>query len=113
MRKKLTELAVARIKPPQSGRLEVWDSHLPAFGLRITAAGARSYVVALRKPGARHPSRIKVGEPGSMALADARNRARELMADPGALAPTETGRERHRRERRRGVHPAARARQQA
>ena len=89
MRKKLTEMAVARIKPPQSGRLEVWDAHLPAFGLRITAAGARSYVVALRKPGAKHPSRLKVGEPGRMALADARNRARELMADPGALAPTE------------------------
>jgi Arm DNA-binding domain len=82
MQAKLTELSVTRIKPPQSGRLEVWDSTLPAFGLRVTAAGARSYVVALRKPGAKHPSRIKVGEPGSMALADARAKARELMADP-------------------------------
>jgi integrase len=87
MKTKLTELSVARIKPPKSGRLEVWDTALPAFGLRITSAGARSYVVALRKPGAKHPSRIKVGEPSTMALADARNRARELMADPGALEP--------------------------
>jgi integrase len=89
MKTKLTELGVARLKPPKSGRLEVWDSTLPAFGLRITAAGARSYVVALRKPGAKNPSRIKVGEPGTMALADARNRARALMADPGALAVSE------------------------
>jgi integrase len=89
MQAKLTELSVARIKPPKSGRLEIWDSTLPAFGLRITAAGARSYVVALRKPGAKHPSRIKVGEVGSMSLADARTRARALMNDPHALEPHE------------------------
>jgi Arm DNA-binding domain len=89
MKTKLTELSVARIKPPKSGQLEVWDSTLPAFGLRVTSAGARSYVVALRKPGAKHPSRIKIGEPGSMALADARTKARELMADPSGLEPQE------------------------
>ncbi len=89
MRTKLTELSVARIKPPKSGRLEVWNSTLPAFGLRITANGARSFVVAIRKPGAKHPSRIKVGEPGSLALADARARARELMAHPGAMEQRE------------------------
>jgi integrase len=93
MQAKLTELSVARIRPPKSGRLEVWDTTLPAFGLRITSAGARSYVVALRKPGAKHPARIKVGEPGEpprgISLADARTRARELMADPGALEPHE------------------------
>jgi hypothetical protein len=42
-------------------------------------------VVAIRKPGAKNPSRIKVGEPGRISLADARNTARELMADPGFL----------------------------
>ena len=85
MKTKLTELGVARLKPPQSGRLDVWDSTLPAFGLRITATGARSYVVALRRPGAKNPSRIKVGDPSRMALADARAEARELMADPAVL----------------------------
>jgi integrase len=85
MKTKLTELSVARIKLPKSGRLEVWDATLPAFGLRVTSAGAKSYVVALRKPGAKHPSRIKVGEPGNMTLADARSKARALMADPSAL----------------------------
>jgi integrase len=86
MKKKLTDLAVARMKPPATGRLEVWDSTLPAFGLRISSSGARSWVVALRRPGAAHPSRIKVGEPGTMSLADARARARELMADPDRLS---------------------------
>jgi integrase len=46
-------------------------------------------VVAIRKSGARHPSRIKVGEPGRMALADARTKARELMANPSAPEPQE------------------------
>jgi hypothetical protein len=87
MRTKLTELGVSRLKPPKSGRLEIWDTTLPAFGVRITENGARSWIVALRKPGAKHPSRIKLGEPGRMALADARGRARALMADPSALKP--------------------------
>lgn len=90
MKKKLTELAVARLKPPASGRLEVWDTTLPGFGLRLTAAGRRSYVVALRKPGAKHPSRLKVGEPGEISLADARAQARELMANPVSVPTPKT-----------------------
>jgi integrase len=92
MRQKLTELSVARLKPPKTGRLEVWDSILPAFGLRIMPTGAKSYVVALRRAGTRHPSRIKLGEPPAMALADASAKARELMADPGTLAERERAR---------------------
>jgi integrase len=90
MKTKLTDLGVSKLKPPKSGRLEVWDLTLPAFGLRITENGARSWIVALRKPGAKHPSRIKVGSPDQpecMSLADARAKARELMADPRALEP--------------------------
>jgi len=89
MQKKLTELSVARIKPPKTGRFEVWDTTLPAFGVRITENDARSWIVALRKPGAKHPSRIKLGEPGQMKLAEARDKARELMEDPSSLAPAE------------------------
>jgi integrase len=59
---------------------------LPGFGLRITATGARSWVVAMRKPGAKHPARVKIGEPPEMGLSEARDRARALMRDPGALA---------------------------
>ncbi len=51
MKKKLTELLVTRMRPPArvGGRLEVWDSALPAFGVRITAAGARSNYLLLRR----------------------------------------------------------------
>lgn len=95
MRRKLTDLAVTRMKPPATGRLEVWDSTLPAFGIRITSTGARSWVVALRRPGAKHPSRIKLGtpdEPDRMSLGDARAKARELMQTgvPGEQTRSDT-----------------------
>jgi integrase len=88
MKRKLTELAIARLKPLKSGRLDVWDLTLPAFGIRITSTGARSYVVKVRKPGAKQGSRIKVGEPGAMSLAEARDKARAIMADPALLIPS-------------------------
>jgi integrase len=82
MKRKLTDLAVARMKPPPSGRLEIWDAVLPAFGLRISATGARTWIVAVRRPGRKHPVRLKIGtpdEPHRMALTDARAKARHLM----------------------------------
>lgn len=91
-RAKLTELSVSRLKPPKSGRLEVWDTILPAFGLRLTATGGRSWVVALRKPGAKHPVRHKIGISPVMSLAAARAKARELLADPTALLAKEPAR---------------------
>jgi hypothetical protein len=35
---KLTQIAVGRLRPPATGRVEYWDTILPAFGLRIAAA---------------------------------------------------------------------------
>lgn len=48
---KLTQVAVDKLKPPASGRVEYWDATLPAFGLRITATGARSWVAMYRVDG--------------------------------------------------------------
>lgn len=35
---KLTQAAVDRLRPPITGRVEYWDTILPAFGLRVAAA---------------------------------------------------------------------------
>jgi integrase len=85
MKARLTELSVSRLKPPKTGRLEVWDLTLPAFGLRLTAAGRRSWIVAVRKPGAKHPVRHKFGELPKMKLGEARSVARDLLEDPAAV----------------------------
>jgi integrase len=86
---KLTERAVARLKPPASGKLDVWDLTLPAFGLQLRPR-SRSWMIAVRRPGRTTTSRIKIGDPATMPLAEAQDRARELMRDPSALeAPAE------------------------
>ena len=90
MKRKLTDLGVTRIRKPKSGRLELWDTVLPAFGLRITATGARTWIVATRRPGNKHPVRLKVGtpdEPDRMPLADARVKARQLMEGGAPTLP--------------------------
>jgi hypothetical protein len=38
---RLTATAVERFQPPASGQIEYYDTHLPAFGLRISYSGAR------------------------------------------------------------------------
>jgi integrase len=48
---KLTQAAVERLKPPATGRIEVWDSQLPGFGLRISASGHKTWQVLYRVKG--------------------------------------------------------------
>jgi Arm DNA-binding domain len=83
---RLTELTITRAKLPKEGRLELWDTTLPAFGLRISSSGGRSWIVALRKPGARHPARVKLGEPPLMSLSEAREKARAMLQDPVGIS---------------------------
>jgi len=45
---RLTELGVAKLAPPSSGRTEIFDSTLPGFGVRVTSSGIRSFFVMTR-----------------------------------------------------------------
>jgi integrase len=92
MRKKLTQLTVDSLGPPKRGRLEVWDTELPSFGLRITANGARSYFLMTRigQGKARRLRRYTVGSAAVLTkVADARAKARDILRridegqDPG------------------------------
>ena len=42
---KLTDAGVKRYGAPANGRLEYFDTVLPAFGLRITKKGVKSWFV--------------------------------------------------------------------
>jgi integrase len=48
---RLTQLAAERLAPPVSGRTVYWDRHLPGFGMRITANGAKTWVAMYRVNG--------------------------------------------------------------
>lgn len=77
---KLTQLAVDRIGSPNSGRIEYFDTVLPSFGLRISATGARSWVLFYRLRGVQR--RYTISTVAQLPkVEDARQRARELLHD--------------------------------
>jgi integrase len=75
---KLTQVAVERLKPPASGRIEVWDSQLPGFGLRISETGRKTWQAFYRVE--RRIVREKLGTLAQIPnVADARELARQSM----------------------------------
>ena len=48
---RFTAAAVARLSPPPSGRIDYFDTLVPAFGLRISQTGARKYFLMRRVNG--------------------------------------------------------------
>lgn len=78
MRTKLTDRNVKR-NPPTSGQLELWDTVLPGFGLRISYGGKRAYCLMVRINGKQR--RLSVGNAELIGLAEARDKARAMMRD--------------------------------
>ena len=66
---RLTEGTVNQ-RPPKSGSLEIWDSIVPGFGVRISPLGKRSYFLRTRIRGKQQ--RFKIGTSLSQTLAEAR-----------------------------------------
>jgi integrase len=86
MKTRLTELGVAKLRPPKSGKY-IWhpDTLLPSFGVRVYATGRRVWGITRRWDNAKHPAFRKIGEHPTMTLSDARARARDVLANTGAL----------------------------
>jgi integrase len=78
MRTKLTPAFVMKAKAqPGAERTLYWDMSLPGFGLQVTAAGHRSWVVQYRSAGRSRRMAID----GVLNLAAARKRARSLLGE--------------------------------
>jgi integrase len=77
--KKLDARVVANAKAPKSGRLELWDTLLPAFGLRVTDKDARTFCVMYRAPEDGRQRRLKIGDARVMTLGEAREAARDAL----------------------------------
>jgi integrase len=84
MRERITKRKVDELRAAaqRDGRtLYVWDKDLTRFGLVVTKAGRASYCVQYRLGGRGTPSkRMSLGKHGALTPDQARQRARELLA---------------------------------
>src|SRR5215216_4114929 len=71
---RLTATAVARFQPPKTGQVEYYDTHLPAFGMRVSCSGAKAWFVMTRVD--RKLTRVTLGHYPALPLAEARDKAR-------------------------------------
>ena len=78
-RQKLTKRVVDRLVPPRSGQAFIRDTELKGFGLRITAGGAKTFIVEKRIRG--KVRRLKVGRYGELTVEAARKRAQGLLGE--------------------------------
>jgi integrase len=92
----LTDRRIAALQPDPAGkrRPELRDSQVPGLIVRIAPGGRRVFALHTRFPGASHPTRRVLGEVGALTLDQARDTARDWLAQI-----------------RRGIDPAAAARQ--
>lgn len=75
---RLTPRGIAALETDRP-QMDVWDDLLPGFGVRVSgASGRKTYFVRYRANGRQR--RMKVGRHPVLSLADARERARELLA---------------------------------
>jgi site-specific recombinase XerD len=82
---KLTKKAVDTLKAPASGQAFLWDGELKGFGVRVTKAGAKSFILQYRNAAGKS-RRINLGRYGVMTLEQARGAARINL---GAIAAGE------------------------
>ncbi|PVE20393.1 hypothetical protein DC522_32600 [Microvirga sp. KLBC 81] len=71
----LTTAYVRSIKPPPTGRLEIWDKRTPGLCLRVTPTGAASWSFRYRPRNGSGYERITLGSLQDLTLAGARERA--------------------------------------
>lgn len=81
----LTERRIKAAQPPEKGYTLLWDqgpNRIPGFGIRITAAGARSFILDYRMYGRKR--RYTIGRWPAWSAQAARERAAKLLRDAQA-----------------------------
>jgi integrase len=79
-RKRLTDAIVRRLPLPQQGKHITIDADVPGFGARVTANGARSYVLRYTTRAGRERT-YTIGDATVWRCTDARDKARELRRE--------------------------------
>lgn len=79
MRKKLAPKIIDHLKAPGPKRLDLWDTVLQGFGVRVSPAGRKSWFVIVRVGGRQ--KRVTIGTYPAVSLAEARAEARKIIRD--------------------------------
>ncbi len=77
----LTARNVTSLPAPERGQKDYPDEGLPGFSLRVSASGRRVYTLSYRVRDSVKKRRATLGPVARISLADARQRARELLRD--------------------------------
>jgi integrase len=95
MLKRITKRAVDAAHPKDANQF-FWDKDLKGFGLKVTPAGKKVYVLQYRKGGRGTPTkRVTIGRHGALTPEQARKEAARLLgaiaggADPAAVRTAE------------------------
>jgi integrase len=81
MRRNLSDKFVRSHAPaPPGKRIDVFDTRVPCFGLRVTSTGHKSYFLFVRWPGSKWASRREIGKADRLPLAMARKVAWDWLA---------------------------------
>jgi integrase len=78
MAQRLTDRAVKSLPAPQAGNKVYYDDLVRGFGLRVTTAGARSFVLDYRRRSDRLQRRVTIGQFPDWSTAAAREEAKRL-----------------------------------
>jgi integrase len=83
----LTDLAIKKFPVPKTGSTTYWDAHTPGFGLRVSAGGAKSFIVLIGSG-----RRQALGRYPAIGLSNARTEASRILAERtlGNVRPTRT-----------------------
>lgn len=77
MPQNLTDLTLRKLSSNGQDRAEVWDARIPGFGVRVSSAGTKTFILLYRHRG--RPRRLSLGRYPVLSLADARTKASEAL----------------------------------
>lgn len=72
----LTDIALRKLKGPDTGQRDVWDGALPGFGVRVSAKGTKTFFTVYRWGGKW--TRVSLGRYPATSLQAARRKAHEI-----------------------------------
>jgi integrase len=73
----LTDLMLRKLSANGKDRREIWDGRVPGFGVRLSGAGTKTFILVYRHRG--RPRRMTLGRYPFVSLADAREKASEAL----------------------------------